>query len=66
MGRTKATAFVTELIGPHFKSRLNDTLKEPGNYFSPIMDETTDKSSKKQCAVTAICFRENKLTTNQS
>jgi hypothetical protein len=54
MGRTKATAVVTQILGPEFSMELTNSIKEPGSYFSLILDETTDTSSKKQCAITAI------------
>lgn len=54
MGRTKATAIVTQVLGPEFSTSLHNLLKKPGCYFSLILDETTDVSSKKQCAITVI------------
>lgn len=64
MGRTKATAVVTQILGPSLQSTLHDYLKQPGNFFCLIMDETTDVGTKKQCAMTVIyCDKEFKIKT---
>lgn len=59
MGRTKATAVVTQVLGPEFSTKLINDLKEPGSYFSLIMDETTDTISQKQCANTVVLVLSN-------
>nr|CAI5846610.1 unnamed protein product [Callosobruchus analis] len=52
--RIKATAVVTDCLGKYFFDELNEKLKRPGCLFSLIMDETTDISTRKQCAVTVF------------
>lgn len=62
MKRTKSTK-VIEKLGNNFSNKLEEYLKTPGNFFSIIMDETTDIGSKKQCAFTVTyCDSENILT----
>ncbi|CAG9773284.1 unnamed protein product [Ceutorhynchus assimilis] len=53
--RTKATA-VCKSLGDNFLFDLYSKIKDPGSFFSIIMDETTDISVKKQCAFTVIYF----------
>lgn len=55
-GRTKSTAVIKNCLGKAFLDSLNEKLKVPGNFFSLIMDETTDQSSIKQCALTVIYY----------
>ncbi|KAJ8928093.1 hypothetical protein NQ314_019373 [Rhamnusium bicolor] len=62
MKRTKATACMKEALGKNFKKQLSTELQEPGRFFSIIMDETTDKSTSKQCAFTVIFFKESVKT----
>lgn len=62
MGRTKTTAIVHE-VGSQFSCDLADHLRQPGNYFSVIMDETTDLGSVKQCAMTVIYYKSHKVIT---
>lgn len=52
--RTKATSTVKHALGDTFQELLYDKLRVPGCFFSVIMDETTDKASIKQCALTVI------------
>lgn len=56
LGRTKATNIVTRLVGPAFKQDIINIISTPGNFFSIIMDETTDISVKKQCAFCVIYY----------
>lgn len=56
--RTKATAIVKNVLGNTFMEEVNEKLRTKGNFFSLIMDETTDQSSKKQCCFTAIVYNE--------
>lgn len=46
MGRNKATAVLTKILGPEFSIELINSLKKQGSYFSLILDETTDTASK--------------------
>lgn len=54
--RTKCTAIMTESLGKCFLEILSSKLREPGCFFSLIMDETTDISTKKQCAFAVIYY----------
>lgn len=54
--RTKATAMMKHALGDNLKEDLFFQLREPGTFFSIIMDETTDRGSVKQCAFTTIFF----------
>lgn len=54
--RTKTTAIIKKALGPSFSDSLFKKLETPGCFFSMIMDETTDMSSKKQCALSVIFF----------
>lgn len=56
MHRTKATAIVKNVLGACFSSELNEKLKQ--NYFSIIIDETTDVSVKKQIAFVVLFYDE--------
>lgn len=61
LGRTKATNIITKLIGPSFLKEILKIITTPGNYFSIVMDETTDISIKKQCGLCVIFYHpENK------
>ncbi|CAG9835526.1 unnamed protein product [Diabrotica balteata] len=57
--RTKCSAVVTESLGKCFSERLSSQLREPGCFFSLIMDETTDIATKKQCAFAVIYYDSN-------
>lgn len=50
--RTKTSKIIKKAIGNNFLQLLYEKLKEPSTFFSIIMDETTDVSSVKQCALT--------------
>jgi hypothetical protein len=52
--RMKTTHVVKNALGVTFLELLYQNLRKPGNYFSLIMDETTDRGSSKQCALTVI------------
>lgn len=54
--RSKATSILCNSLGENFLTDLYSKLKEPGCFFSLIMDETTDISVKKQCAFTVIYY----------
>lgn len=56
LGRTKSTNTITTVLGPILTQELVDKLKKTP--FSIIMDETTDISVKKQCALTVIYYDE--------
>ncbi|KAJ8954327.1 hypothetical protein NQ314_007131 [Rhamnusium bicolor] len=57
--RKKATQLIKILIGPSNKDELILDLKE--NYFSIILDETTDISTSKCLAVIARYYKNNKI-----
>ncbi|KAJ8970481.1 hypothetical protein NQ314_001210 [Rhamnusium bicolor] len=64
--RTKATTILKNVLGNSFLEDINDTLGVEGNFFSLVMDETTDQSSTiKQCCFTAIMYNNenNKVET---
>uniref|UniRef100_A0A1B6KJL5 DUF4371 domain-containing protein n=1 Tax=Graphocephala atropunctata TaxID=36148 RepID=A0A1B6KJL5_9HEMI len=48
--RTKTTQLLKKALAPSFEKELTENLKEPGCFFSIVMDETTDRGSIKQCA----------------
>lgn len=52
--RTKTTHIIKKAVGNNLLNNLYNKLKAPGMFFSVIMDESTDESSKKQCALTVI------------
>ncbi|KAJ8946591.1 hypothetical protein NQ314_008846 [Rhamnusium bicolor] len=54
--RTKATAILCNSLGNNFLTDLDNKLREPGFIFSLVMDETTDISVKKQCALSVIFY----------
>lgn len=54
MERTKVTRMMKHGLGDKFSSSLFEILSQSGNFFSIIMDETTDRGTKKQCAFTVI------------
>ncbi|KAL0833090.1 hypothetical protein ABMA28_001200 [Loxostege sticticalis] len=56
LGRTKATNTIKTVLGPILTQELVEKLKKTP--FSIIMDETTDISVKKQCALTVIYYDE--------
>lgn len=60
--RTKTTAIMKNVLGNSFFNELCDTLKQPGSFYSLIMDETTDISEIKQCAVVIIYFDTKAMT----
>lgn len=57
--RTKATAILKNVLGNTFLEDINKKLRTEKNFFSLIMDETTDQSSLKQCCFTAVIYDEN-------
>lgn len=59
--RTKATNLVKNALGPFFENSLTENLRL--EYFSIIMDETTDRSTIKQCAFTVIFCDGQKILT---
>ncbi|KAJ8930181.1 hypothetical protein NQ314_017045, partial [Rhamnusium bicolor] len=63
--RTKATTILKNVLGNSFLEDINDTLGAEGNFFSLVMDETTDQSTIKQCCFTAIMYNNenNKVET---
>lgn len=63
--RLKTTTIIKENIGKLAQEDLWSILKEPGFFFSLIMDETTDVGTIKQCAFTVIFFsaKDNKVVT---
>jgi hypothetical protein len=60
--RTKATAVMKNVLGNNFLNELCDKLKQPGTFYSLIMDETIDISEVKQCAVVIIYFHTKTMT----
>ncbi|XP_069964757.1 uncharacterized protein [Bactrocera oleae] len=52
--RTKATAILKNVL-----EDINQKLRTEKNFFSLIIDETTDQSSLKQCCFTAVIYDEN-------
>lgn len=54
--RYKATNIVCESLGKIFLDDIYETLRQPGVFFSIILDETTDISIKKQCAFSVIYY----------
>ncbi|CAG9837716.1 unnamed protein product [Diabrotica balteata] len=61
--RTKATSIICNNLGNNFLEELYIKLREPGCFFSLVMDETTDISIKKQCAFTTIIYENNSTKT---
>ncbi|KAJ8930422.1 hypothetical protein NQ314_016748 [Rhamnusium bicolor] len=63
--RTKATTILKNVLGNSFLEDINDTLGVEGNFFSLVMDETTDQSTIKQCCFTEIMYNNenNKVET---
>ena len=57
--RTKTTQIIKKAVGNNFLEKLYSKLKQEGHFFSIIMDETTDQSSIKQCALTVIFMDED-------
>lgn len=64
--RTKGQAVVKQILGPQCKETLVERLKTPGKFFSSVIDETTDITVKKQCALSVISFNDttNTVETN--
>lgn len=58
--RTTSTQVLKNNLGDVFHKELCDQLKTPGWFFSIIMDETTDKSTIKQCAYSVIYFSDQR------
>lgn len=56
--RTKTSCLITNVLGPEFDNSLRKNLRE--SKFSLVLDETTDKGSIKQCALTVIYYNESK------
>jgi len=54
--RTKTTAIMKNVLGNTFLNELYQSLKQPGCFYSIIMDESTDISEVKQCALVIIFF----------
>ncbi|KAG5890191.1 hypothetical protein JTB14_010654 [Gonioctena quinquepunctata] len=54
--RTKATAILKAGLGKNFQEELCDKVRFPGQFFSLIMDETTDVGTIRQCAFTIIFY----------
>lgn len=57
--RTKTTSIMKNVIGKNFLQELCDSLKQPGSFYSLIMDESTDISEIKQSAFVIIYFDTN-------
>lgn len=45
--------------GKHFKLKLSEKLTTPGSFFSLVLDETTDRSTTKQSALTVTFYNED-------
>jgi len=52
--REKTSTTLKNVLGPTFLEIIYEKLRQPGCFFSIIMDETTDQSSIKQCALTVV------------
>ncbi|CAH0551089.1 unnamed protein product [Brassicogethes aeneus] len=63
--RTKATAMLKQGLGVNFREQLFSKIRKPGNFFSFIVDETTDRGSIKQCCLVIIyfCYNDTKVVT---
>lgn len=61
--RTKSTIIIKDHLAKYFQQELVILFQQPGNFFSLIMDETTDVGTIKQCAFTIIfyCNSKNKV-----
>ena len=54
MRRTKGTALVKKVLGPHFKDELREDIKETP--FSLLVDESTDVSCSKHLGVSTVYY----------
>ena len=54
MRRTKCTALVKKVLGPHFMDELREDIKEAP--FSILVDESTDVSTTKLLGVSTIYY----------
>lgn len=63
--RTKTILIIKENLGKNFQEELFSVLRKPVDFFSLIMDETTDIGTIKQCGFTVIffCKTKNKVVT---
>lgn len=60
--RTKSTNILKNVLGKNIADDLYQNMREVGNYFTLIMDETTDVGSIKQCAFVCTFFdKSNKI-----
>lgn len=59
--RTKTSAMVREVYGPHYDATLVDMLKT--TIFSLMVDETTDRNTDKQLVILARLFIDGDICT---
>lgn len=59
--RTKTTQIIKKVVGPSLLNTFYLKLKDPGKFFSIIMEETTEHSSIKQRALTAVFTNEENI-----
>lgn len=61
MKRTKTTELIKDVLHKNFSQEVEGQLRGHGNYFSLIMDETTDRTTKTMCIYSYIFDKEKKL-----
>lgn len=54
--RTKSSTIMKNVLSKSLLDEICYTLKQPGCFYSLIMDESSDISEKKQCAIVVIYF----------
>lgn len=54
--RTKSSSIMKNVLAKSFLDEICNKLKQPGCFYSLIMDESTDIAEKKQCAIVVIYF----------
>lgn len=59
LGKQRASNIIRQVFGKHFSSELFTFLR--GRLFSVVIDETTDRSTRKQLCVLAQYFEDGKL-----
>lgn len=61
--RTKVTCVLKNVLGVNFPEGVLENVRAPVELFSLIIDETTDVSTLKPCAIAIIYFDEGKIKT---
>lgn len=54
--RTKSSSVMKNVLSKSLFDKMCNTLKQPGCFYSLIMDESTDIAEKKQCAIVVVYF----------